>query len=427
MSSEIPGELACIACDASHPLEHPSPRCGCGDLLEVRHPGVPDGFRTTAFQRRSSDVAADTSGVWRFREMVLDLPPGEIVTRGEGGTHLYPVPELAAWTGVADLRLKHEGENPTGSFKDRGMTVAVTMAKRLGRTAVACASTGNTSASMASYAAIAGMDAFVFIPAGKISQGKLSQALAYEGKTLQLAGDFDAAMRQVRTVCEETGIYLVNSINPFRIEGQKTIMFELLEQLAWDPPDWVVVPGGNLGNSSAFGKAFRELHAAGLIPRVPRLAVVQAAGANPFYTMMKEGADAPTPVKAETIATAIRIGDPVSWKKARRAVRETAGVVTEVTDAEIMEAKAHVDRAGVGAEPASCASVAGLRRLVREGVVDPGSRVAAVLTGHLLKDPGATVAFHLEGQGPAELANRPVQVEDDADAIRRAVEKLRSR
>ena len=395
-----------------------------GGLLEVVAPPLAPGVRELWDARRASLDARDRSGVWRFRELVLDLPARHVVTRGEGDTTLYRSARLAEYSGCAGLELKHEGENPTGSFKDRGMTVAVSMARALGKRAVACASTGNTSASMASYAALAGLEAFVFVPDGGIASGKLSQALAYGGRTLQVAGDFDDAMALVEALAPELGIYLVNSINPFRIEGQKAIMAEMLQQRSWRAPDWVVVPGGNLGNSSAFGKAFEELHAAGLLPRLPRLAVIQAAGANPFYTCIREGRDELVPVKAETVATAIKIGAPVSWQKARRALEVTGGVVEQVTDAEILEAKAHVDAAGIGAEPASCASVAGLRKLVAGGVIAPDAEVVAILTGHLLKDPDAVIAYHLEGGGPAALANPPVRVPGDPAVIRRVLEQM---
>ncbi len=398
-----------------------------GDLLEVEPRPLAPGVRELWDRRLGSSFPLDRSGVWRFRELVLGIDPSSVVTRGEGNTTLYRSAALSDWTGCEGLVLKHEGENPTGSFKDRGMTVAVTMARHLGRSAVACASTGNTSASMASYAALAGLDAFVFVPAGNIAYGKLSQALAYGARTLQIRGDFDDAMGHVEALAGELGIYLVNSVNPFRIEGQKAIMAELLQQLGWQPPDWVVVPGGNLGNVSAFGKAFEELRAGGVIDRAPRLAVVQAAGAAPFYRMMTSGADRLEPVKAETLATAIKIGNPVSWPKARRALESTRGVVEAVDDAAILEAKARVDRAGIGAEPASCASVAGVRKLVEAGVIGPEESVAAILTGHLLKDPDTVIDFHLKGKGPAGLANPPVEVDNHRDAIRRVMEGLRRR
>ena len=301
------------------------------------------------------------------------------------------------------------------------MTVAVTQARRLRAVAVACASTGNTSASLAAYAAHAGMRALVFVPAGQIALGKLTQTLAYGATTLLVRGDFDACLALVRQSSEQLGVYLVNSINPFRLEGQKTIVLEMLQQLGWLAPDWIALPAGNLGNTSAFGKALREAHAVGLIDRVPRLAVIQAAGAAPFAQAFNEGFVARREVKAETIATAIRIGAPASWDRAVRAVRETNGVVLAVSDDEIMEAKAVIDASGVGCEPASAASVAGVKRLVSSGQIQPHERVVAVLTGHVLKDPGILARYHQEMQPPPARANRPIEIDAELAAVERVL------
>ncbi len=381
---------------------------------------------TTIFDaRRGSKAPEDRSGVWRFRELILPVEPDRLLTRGEGNTQLYESSRLAAWVGVDRLSLKHEGENPTGSFKDRGMTVGVTVAGMLGMRRVACASTGNTSASMAAYAAAAGMRPIVFIPEGKIAFGKLSQALAYGARTLQVAGDFDRAMQLVEAVCASEGIYLLNSVNPFRIEGQKAIGFELLSDLDWQVPDWIVLPGGNLGNSSAIGKGLVELHELGLIPRLPRMAVVQAAGASPLHRAFVSGERLEPVANAETRATAIRIGNPVSWKKSLRAIRATHGVVEAVDDQEILDAKAKVDAAGIGAEPASCASVAGAHKLVQRGVIGRDQHVCAVLTGHLLKDPAAVVDYHrgeMEGIR-STWANVPERLPADLEAVLEAVRR----
>jgi threonine synthase len=324
---------------------------------------------------------------------------------------------------MEEFFLKHEGENPTGSFKDRGMTVGVTQAKFLGMKAVACASTGNTSASMAAYAALVGMKAVVFVPEGMIAIGKLAQALAYGAITLQVKGDFDAAMALVREASPALELYLLNSLNPFRLEGQKTIVFELIHQLGWEPPDWIALPAGNLGNTAAFGKALKEMKEIELIKRVPRLLAVQAEGAAPFYLGFVSGFKKRERVKPQTVATAIKIGDPVSYERAVKAIRYTDGVVLSVSDREILDAKARVDRAGIGCEPASAASVAGVRKAVREGLIRPGERVVAVLTGHLLKDPGATLDYHLgrlEDIQPA-YANRPIVVEADLVEVEKAL------
>jgi len=364
------------------------------------------------------------SGVWRYRELILPVTADAIVSRPEGNTPVYYHPRLSSWVGLDMLYLKHEGENPTGSFKDRGMTVGVTQARQLGARAVACASTGNTSASLAAYAALADIPAIVFIPEGKIAAGKLAQALAYGARTLQVAGNFDDAMRLVRHVCDELDVYLLNSLNPFRLEGQKSIVFELVQGFRWQPPDWIVLPAGNLGNTAAFGKALYELKQLALIDRLPRLAAVQAAGAGPFYRSFREGFRRPVTLKPETVATAIRIGAPVSYERAVRTINWTQGVVTQVTDAEIMDAKAMVDGVGIGCEPASAAAVAGVRKLVAEGTIRPDQVVVAVLTGHLLKDPEATVTYHSGGWSPAAYANRPLSVAAEIDAVRGVIEKM---
>ena len=387
----------------------------------MRHqPPESNGFalRTLFAGRRGGDGDLDRSGVWRFREIVLpDVLAGEVVSQPEGNTPLLSRAAVSAWSGIDNLFLKHEGHNPTGSFKDRGMTVGVTVAKRIGARAVACASTGNTSASLAAYGALAGIPALVFVPAGQVAAGKLAQTLAYGARTLLVRGDFDACFALAREASEKLNVYLLNSVNPFRLEGQKTIVLEALEQLGWEPPDWIALPAGNLGNTSAFGKALREARDLGLISRMPRLAAVQAEGANPFARGFREGFARRHRVKAETAATAIRIGDPASLERAVGAIRLTDGVVTDVTDMEILEAKAVVDASGVGCEPASAASVAGARKLAAAGVIRPGERVVAVLTGHILKDPGLLLRYHQEMDPPPPGANRPVEIEPTLSAV----------
>ncbi|MFM9959245.1 MAG: threonine synthase [Phycisphaerales bacterium] len=423
-------QLACVECGRMYAGLDVRYRCDCSGTLEVRHDLVRlwGKLRFSMFDARlASRVPADRSGVWRFRELILPLEEQHIVTRGEGNTTLYHIAEgnpLSRYAGVRELRFKHEGENPTGSFKDRGMTTGVSMAKRLGMTRVACASTGNTSASMASYAAIAGMRAVVFIPEGNISFGKLSQALAYGARTVQIRGDFDDAMRLVEEVSRREGIYLLNSLNPFRLEGQKAIALELLQDLDWQPPDWIVVPGGNLGNNSAIYKGVSELHCLGLLHHLPRLAVIQAAGANPLYRAFSTGAERVEPIKnADTIATAIRIGNPVSATKSMRAIKETRGVVEQVTDQETMDAKAMIDAAGIGAEPASCVTVAGLRKLTAAGVIGPDEKIVCILTGHVLKDSDSTAKYH-QGKLPGFTtahANAPVVCDAGIDSVLRAI------
>jgi threonine synthase len=403
----------CIACGEEKLETDPAVRCECGGLLDVRHrvPVPADVLRQT-LQGRLAGSGPRASGVWRYHELILPaVDPAGIVTHPEGNTPLMARAAVAEFAGVDGLLLKHEGHNPTGSFKDRGMTVGMTQAVRLGARAVACASTGNTAASLAAYAAQAGLRAVVLVPAGRTAAGKLAQTLAYGARTLSVRGDFDACLKLLDASSAELGIYLLNSINPFRLEGQKTIVFELLQQLDWSPPDWVVLPAGNLGNTSAFGKALVEAKEWGLIPRLPRIAAVQAAGAAPFARAFGEQFRTRHAVQAETIATAIRIGDPASWDRAVRAIRATDGVVLSVPDQEILAAKQVIDRSGVGCEPASAASVAGVKRLVADGTIGKKETVVAVLTGHVLKDPEVL----LQGE------NQPVEVDGTVEALAAAV------
>ncbi|HMA38399.1 MAG TPA: threonine synthase [Chloroflexia bacterium] len=404
--------LVCPICAQQYPRDEVRYRCRCGETLEVAYaPGDPRRSSASGGlfdARRAARRGPDASGTWRFRELLPPFADGEIVSKPEGNTNLYAVGaragggfgRIGAYAGLDILYLKHEGENPTGSFKDRGMTVGVSQARRIGARAVACASTGNTSASLAAYAAQAGLPCFVFIPAGAVALGKLAQTLGYGAIAVQVAGDFDTAMRLVQEVSADLGIYLLNSINPFRIEGQKTIGWELLQDLDWQVPDWLVLPAGNLGNTAALGKALAEAQALGLIARLPRIAAIQASGAAPFYQSYCAGFTAPVVVQAETVATAIKIGNPVSYRRAVAVLRATQGVVAAVDDAEILAAKAVVDAAGIGCEPASAATLAGIRQLVRSGTIPRDATVAGILTGHLLKDPDTTLAALPAGRQP---------------------------
>jgi threonine synthase len=399
---------------------------------------------------------ASFSGVWRFHSLLPFAPRDSVVTIGEGQTLLHPSAGVARYVGLEPGRLflQYEGMNPSGSFKDNGMSAAFTHARSIGARRAACASTGNTSASLAVYCAVTHlMRAVIFVGSGKIAYGKLSQALDYGALTVQIAGDFDDAMQRVQEVSSQLGIYLVNSVNPFRLEGQKTIMYRVLESLQWEPPDWIVVPGGNLGNSSSFGKAFAELTALGLVDRVPRLAVINAAGANTLFELFERqhvrwNQGRPDEAKidsfysrmdqesrrASTIASAIEINRPVNLYKCLRALEGMDGVVREVHDQEILDAKAQVGAGGLGCEPASAASVAGARLLRSEGVIAATDRVVCILTGHQLKDPTATVAYHTTDQAMfndvlgkrgvrrAAFANRAVAVKNDLDEIIKAIE-----
>jgi len=402
-------QLRCIACGAVGEEGAKSVRCGqCGDLLEVLYPGWKTsagaraagldaaGLKKLWLQRRTSWNALDESGVWRFREILPALHDWNyVITLCEGNTPVYQLPSCGRAAGVEQLFAKHQGMNPTGSFKDTGMTVAASFARQAGFRLVACASTGNTSASMAAYAARAGMRSLVLIPQGQITWGKLSQALDYGAVTCQLKTDFDGCMRVLDEVVQRMPVYLLNSVNPYRLEGQKTTAIELLERFDWQPPDHIMVPGGNLGNSSAIGKALLEMKELGLITRLPKLSVIQTEGANALVRTMREtGGRELISVHAETMATAIKIGSPASWKKAVRVIETTGGVVEQVSEVEMALAKAEIGADGIGCEPASAVTLAGLKKLVKQGFVRKNETVVLILTGNLLKDPDFTLKFH---------------------------------
>ena len=426
-------ELVCFEsrCRARYPITEVIYNCPrCGGLLECVYPerkGDPAEWKRLWRERRLNNGKLDQSGVWRYREMIPFLDDwGPVVTLREGNTPLLEAPRAAAYAGVERLAFKHQGFNPTGSFKDNGMTCGTAQAIRLGMKRVACVSTGNTSASMAAYASAAGLQSIVFLPHGNISYGKLAQALEYGARTLQVEANFDQILALVRVLAERLGIYLLNSINPFRIEGQKTIMVELMDQRDWEPPEWVVLPGGNLGNVSAFGKGLREMLELGLIRRSPRLAVIQAAGSAPFYELMRsrDRSVLPKVDRPETLATAIRIGDPVSWPKAKHEIEASNGVVEKVTEQEIADAKAQIGLCGIGCEPASAATLAGIRKLRDAGVIARNADVAAVLTGNLLKDPDYIYKYHtnqLQAPGGEKIqstfANQPAVVPNDPERI----------
>lgn len=434
--------LRCIGCGRTALADRF--RCEhCRDLLEIIYPGWeeqgPGGLSSAALKklwrdRRTSVDAFDQSGVWRFREILPEIPKSQIITIKEGNTPVYELPHCAGSAGVAQLLAKHQGMNPTGSFKDTGMTVAASFARQAGYRWVACASTGNTSASMAAYAARGGLHSLVLIPDGKISWSKLSQSLDYGAITCQLKTDFDGCVRVLNEVVERMRVYLLNSVNPYRVEGQKTAAFELLEQMDWQAPDHIIVPGGNLANSSAIGKALREMKQLGFISRLPKVSVIQAEGANPLVRTIREnGGEKLVPVQAETMATAIRIGTPASWKKALRVIAETEGAVEQVSEIEIAIAKAEIGSEGIGCEPASAVTLAGLKKLVKSGFVKPNESVVLVLTGHLLKDSEFTLQFHRgdlfaeapgsEGRALKTHQRAPLVLEPSVDAV---IELLRS-
>jgi threonine synthase len=451
MISERSHQLRCTGCGSIVEDAPPSDfRCAtCGDLFEVEYPSWsrspdpsspraqtwrpnPSALRWLWKERRSSTESIDLSGVWRFRDLLPILEsPQEAITLREGNTPLYSLPQSSRSLGIAELYAKHQGMNPTGSFKDTGMTAALSVARERGFRWVACASTGNTSAAMAAYAARAGMRALVLIPEGKISWGKLSQTMDYGALTLQLKTDFDGCVRILAEIIREAPIYLLNSVNPYRLEGQKTPAFEIAEQLDWDVPDHIIVPGGNLANSSALGKGFLEMKHLGLTTRVPRISVVQAEGANPLYlSMLASGGEHLHAVHAETRASAIRIGNPASWRKAARVIRETGGFCEQVSEAEIALAKAEIGREGIGCEPASAVTLAGLKKLAASGKVLPNESVILVLTGHTLKDADYTIAFHrgalLNPEEIAPLASQIVSRQCPARALDASVSAVLS-
>lgn len=428
----------CIAanCQAEYEIDERLYVCSrCGGLLDVERIEEivinPTSLCELWRERRASADVRDRSGVWRFREFLPFDSDVSVVSLGEGNTPLYEAPRSANYCRIPQLKLKHQGNNPTGSFKDTGMTAAVTQAGKLGARLVVCASTGNTAASLAAYAARANLLCAIIVPGGQVSHAKLAQALDYGAKVLEVDGNFDVCMNVIRELAEDRSVYLVNSINPFRIEGQKTVAFELAEQLGWRVPDRLVLPGGNLGNSSALGKGCRELFKNGLIDRQPKITVVQAAGAAPFasYYSAHEHDDSrdSTFVNEEqpkTLASAIKIGAPVSWQKAWRAVRETGGSVITVTEAEIADAKAVIGRDGIGCEPASATTVAGIRKLVADGLIKEDETVVAVLTGHLLKDTDYVMQYHSQTLTTPDgerisgsFVNSPIRVSASRDAI----------
>jgi threonine synthase len=413
----------CIVSDCAEPYAiseriYVCPQCGGPLEIEINLKAIadPSKLRSLWHERALSSAPRDKSGVWRHRELLPFADDAPVVTLFEGNTPLYDAPRSAEYGGLAALRLKHQGSNPTASFKDTGMTAAVTQAKLLGAQTVVCASTGNTAASLAAYAARAGLQCAILLPFGQVSAAKLAQSMDYGAAICEIDGNFDDCMRLIQELADEPSIYVANSINPFRIEGQKTVAFEILEQLDWRVPDHVVVPGGNLGNSSALGKGFAEMKALGLIDRLPKISVIQAEGAAPLaHAYAKDAKSVPDAIDfvnhPNTLATAIKIGSPVSWKKALRAVLDSGGEVLSVTETELADAKAVIGRDGIGCEPASAATLAGIKKLVAAGKIKKDETVVAVLTGHVLKDPDYVSNYHrgtlaIESHEPGKPASR---------------------
>jgi threonine synthase len=396
----------CINCGSEYGIDEIVYFCRkCGDLLEIKY--EPNAL---AQALSKSDWRKAPLSVWRYRDFMPISYQSKIISLNEGGTGLHLCQRLAKQLGIRQLYVKNEGENPTGSFKDRGMTVGVTKAVELGVNSVICASTGNTSASLAAYAAKTGLQCAVLIPSGKIAYGKLSQAMIYGAKVIQVRGNFDESLDIVLKLSEKhRTIYLLNSINPFRIEGQKSLGFEICDQLNQEAPDRIIVPVGNAGNISAIWKGFFEFHELGVVEALPKMTGIQAAGSAPIAQAIKNGKDTIVPVASpETVATAIRIGAPVSWKKAMTAIRESDGTAETVTDEEILSAQKLLARVeGLFVEPASASSIAGLIKLVQNGTIDKDERIVCVTTGHGLKDPDTAV----------KMSEKPVEVDAEIAAV----------
>ncbi len=396
----------CIKCGSEYGIDEIVYFCKkCGDILEIRYEQGELAEALTDTNWRNAPLS-----VWRYRQFMPVSDTTKIVSLNEGGTGFHSCERLAKHLGLSELYVKNEGENPTGSFKDRGMTVGVTKAVELGVKSVICASTGNTSASLAAYAAKAGLQCSVLIPSGKIAYGKLSQAMIYGAKVIQVRGNFDESLDFVLKLSEKhRSVYLLNSINPFRIEGQKSLGYEISDQLCQEAPDRIIVPVGNAGNISAIWKGFCEFHELDLTKALPKMTGIQAAGSAPIAQAIKNGNDTIVPVTApETVATAIRIGAPVSWKKALNAIRKSGGTAETVTDEEILSAQKLLARVeGLFVEPASASSIAGLIKLVENEVVDRDERIVCVTTGHGLKDPDTAV----------NMSEKPVEVDAEISAI----------
>jgi len=397
--------IKCITCGEEYSLDEIIYTCKeCGSVLEIIC--KPDVSRDIFNCRKST--------MWKYKEF-MPVDESKIISLQEGGTPFIKCDKLGDQLGVK-LHVKVEGSNPTGSFKDRGMSVGITKALELGVDTVGCASTGNTSASLAAYAARAGLRCIVILPSGKVALGKLAQAMFHGAEVMSVKGNFDEALEVITALALDGKLYLLNSVNPFRLEGQKSIGFEIVDDLGWRSPDRIILPVGNAGNISAIWKGVKEFYEADFIKDLPRMTGIQAEGSAPIANAVKKGAEHIIPVdNPETIATAIRIGAPVSALKALRAIYDSDGLAETVTDDEILYSQKLLARTeGIGVEPASAASIAGLRKLVENGEIDKGEEIVCIVTGHLLKDPNTAI----------NACKEPVNVEANVEAISRVLRGL---
>lgn len=403
-------KLVCIECGKSISYDNFSYHCECGGLFDIVqdfHNHDAEQLKRLFNERLSERMTPYTSGVWRYKELIFpELPEECIVTKYEGNTGLYTHQLIQDYIGMRKIYLKAQSENPSGSFKDNGMTVAVSHGKSLGYKKFTCTSTGNTSSSLAMYASIGNSDSYIFVPNKDISMNKVLQTIAYGAHVFSIPGTYDDGIEFLEKYSEDLGLYVCNSINPFRIEGQKSIIYEIAQYLNWNLPDWIVVPGGALSNATALGKGLHDLFTLGLIDKLPRIAIIQAEGASPFHQMIDQKMKELIPDESPyTRASALNIGNPPSWKKAKHALKETDGITASVSDTEILNAKAIIDRSGIGCEPASAATVAGLKKLVDEKKIDKDETALCILTGHILKDTDALKEYHSEDNMTATFEN----------------------
>ncbi|WP_129708056.1 threonine synthase [Priestia megaterium] len=403
-------KLVCIECGKSISYDNFSYHCECGGLFDIVqdfHNHDAEQLKHLFNERLSERMTPYASGVWRYKELIFpELPEECIVTKYEGNTGLYTHQLIQDYIGLRQIYVKAQSENPSGSFKDNGMTVAVSHGKSLGYKKFTCTSTGNTSSSLAMYASIGNSDSYIFVPNKDISMNKVLQTIAYGAHVFSIPGTYDDGIGFLEKYSEDLGLYVCNSINPFRIEGQKSIIYEIAQYLNWSLPDWIVVPGGALSNATALGKGLHDLFTLGLIDKLPRIAIIQAEGASPFHQMIDQKMEELIPNGSPyTKASALNIGNPPSWKKAKHALKETNGITDSVSDTEILNAKAIIDRSGIGCEPASAATVAGLKKLVDEKKIDKDETALCILTGNILKDTDALKEYHSEDNMAATFKN----------------------